>query len=204
MRKVSRPISVLCAVLLVMPMGCDFLRQHKEAVTGAAIGAAAGGALGYAVGGRHHRGGRMAAGALLGALAGAAIGESMSQRTRTAPEAAQATNYQPSQGVVLRVDNAATAPAALTGGGQVVLSVTYTLLAPNAAAQMPVTETYVVTLNGAKVAEVPSNANRAPGSYTSQLPITIQAGATQGTYQVAITIAAAGQMGQGATSFTVQ
>ncbi len=204
MRRMLRPISVMCAALMATPMGCDFFREHKEAVTGAAIGAAAGGALGYVAGGHHHHRGGMAVGALLGGLAGAAIGESMAQRNRTAQEAAAATNYQPSQGVMLRVDGAATNPTVLNGGGQVVLSVSYTLLAPNQAAQMPVTETYVVTFNGNKLAEIPSNAQRAPGSYTSQLPITLQQGAAKGTYQVAVSVAAGGQMGQGATTFSVQ
>lgn len=204
MRKVAKPISVLCVVLLLMPVGCNFLREHKEAVTGAAIGAAAGGALGYVAGGRHHRGGRMAVGALLGALAGAAIGEYMSQRNRTAQEAAQATNYQPAQGVVLRLDNTTANPPAVAGSGQVVLNMTYTLLSPNAAAEMPVTETRVVTLNGNKVADIPTTVNRPAGTYTSQVPIQIQAGAAQGTYVVQTTVSAGGQLAQGQTSFTVQ
>jgi len=203
MRKLSKPVSVLCAVLIVLP-GCDFLSQHKEAVTGAAIGAVAGGALGYAAGGRHHRGRTVALGAVLGALAGAAIGEYMSQRDRTAQQAQQATNYQPAQGIVLQMDGASATPPMVAGSGQVVLSATYTLLAPQTAQTFPVTESRKVTLNGMAVADIPTTVDRQPGTFTSQVPIVLPAGATKGNYEVLVTVSAAGQFAQKTTSFTVQ
>ena len=42
MRKMCKPLSVLCAVLILMPVGCDWMHEHQDAVTGAAIGAVGG------------------------------------------------------------------------------------------------------------------------------------------------------------------
>ncbi len=192
MRKMCKPLSVLCAVLILMPAGCDWMKEHQGAVTGAAIGAAGGGLLGAAVSGRHSRGRGIVIGAVLGALAGGAIGEYMSQRDRTAQQAAQATNYQPTQGIVLQIDNAAATPPTIAGSGQVMLSVSYTLLAPNAAQGFAVAETTIVTdPNGNKVAEIappPGTNTRQPGSYTSQVPLILPAGAAKGTYQVLFSV----------------
>jgi len=205
MRKLCKPLSVLCAVLILLP-GCDWLSQHKEAVTGAAIGAVAGGLLGGAVSGHHHRGRGVVIGAVLGALAGGAIGEYMSQRDRTAPQTAQAMNYQPAQGVVLRMDNARVDPTTVTGGGQVTLSATYSVMSPDMNQQLAVHESRIVTdPTGNKVAEIPTDVSRTPGQYTSQVPIILPAGAPAGVYQVLTSVAiSGGAPDQRNTSFTVQ
>ncbi len=206
MRRMLRPVAVVCLAGM-LAQGCGWFRDNPNAVKGAGIGAIAGGALGYLFGGhgRHHhgRGRAVVGGALLGALIGGAVGYYADRKQRTAQETNQAYNYQPAQGTRIEVSSAVAEPTVVAPGGTVTLQVTYALMAPNAQAEVPLVETRVVTFGGAKVADLPANVNRVPGTYTTQVPIQLRPDSPRGQYQVTIAVAGAGSQGQQTATFTV-
>jgi len=198
MRRAIKPVAVTCLAAMLF-QGCAWIREHQKTLLGVGIGAAAGGALGYAVRGRRGA----VAGALVGALAGGIIGNMMERRDRDAAATNQAYSYAPAQGTRVEVSSVVAEPSAVAPGGTVNLQVTYALMAPNMQAQVAVVETRVVTFGGAKVAELTSPVNRAPGTYTTQVPIQLRADSPRGQYQLTIAVAAAGTQGQQTSSFVV-
>ena len=197
--RVGKPLALLAVLVLLLP-GCAFLKEHKKAVIGAGIGAVAGAGVGYAVRGK--KGALVGAG--LGAVAGAAIGEYLHRRDKTAQQTYQEHSYQPTQGVRVELVGAGADPSTVSPGGQVILQATYALMAPNAGQELQVTETRLVTLNGVKVAETPTNVARTPGTYTSKVPITLPSNAASGNYTYTVTVAAAGQASRLDSAFAVR
>jgi hypothetical protein len=84
------------------------------------------------------------------------------------------------------------------------LQATYALMAPSDQQEVEVTETRVLTLNGAKVAETTAKIARASGTYTSVVPVTLPANATAGSYELQVTLAAADKSVNKKSAFTVQ
>lgn len=145
----------------------------------------------------------MVAGALVGALAGGLIGNYLDRRDRTAQQTNQAYNYAPDQGTRLELAGVAVEPSTVAPGGRVSLNVTYAIMAASDQTQVAVTETRVLTYNGAKVAELSSPVTRTPGTYTSQVPVDLRADAAKGRYDLTVTVSGAGKMVQGAAFFVV-
>ncbi len=202
MKKMIRPVSVLCALALVAS-GCETMRQNKGAA-GAGIGAIAGGVLGRVIGGNKHRTRNILIGAVIGAAAGYGIGKYMEHRTKTAAQTNQQNNYQPAQGTRVEISNVAARPAAITRPGSVDLEVTYAVMAPNTSQAIAVTETRVILFNGQTLTTFgPRTVNRTPGTYTSKAPMSVPANATPGNYELVVTVAAAGQSKQSKTTFAV-
>ncbi len=197
--RIGRPLALLAVLVLVLP-SCAFLKEHQKAVMGAGLGAVAGAGLGYAIKGKKGA----LVGGLLGALAGGAIGEYLHRRDKTAQQTYQEHRYRPTQGVRIELVGAGANPSTVSPGAQVVLEATYALMAPNAGQELQVSETRLVTLNGAKVAETTANVARMPGTYTSKVPITLPPNATPGTYRYIVSIQAAGQATQLESAFVVQ
>jgi len=192
-------MAVLCSALLLVS-GCDFIKRHKKAVIGAGVGALAGAAVGGAYKGR--RGAIV--GGLLGALAGGAIGAYLDHRDRTAAQTYQQHQYQPTQGVRIEVIGVDANPSTVAPGSQVTLLATYAVMAPDPQQQIQITETRLVTFNGQLVANPANTVIRTPGTYTSQVPVTLPAGAPAGQYELTVTVAGAGQQGQLTSNFAVQ
>jgi hypothetical protein len=76
-------------------------------------------------------------------------------------------------------------------------------MAPDDQQTVRVTETRQVMLNGQKVSETTAQVDRTPGTYSSAVPITLPPEAQRGTYQIHVTLAAAGQTSQQSSAFTV-
>ena len=130
-------------------------------------------------------------GAVLGALAGGAIGEYMSQRDRTAQQAAQATNYQPTQGIVLQIDNANATPRpsrARPGDAERELHAAFAQRGPDVRRRREHHRERPEREQGGRDRRPRVDQNRQAGSYTSQVPLILPAGAAKGTYQVLFSI----------------
>lgn len=197
--RIGRPLALLAALALLLP-GCEFLKEHKKAAMGAGLGAAAGAAVGYAI---DKKDGALV-GLFLGALAGGAIGEYLHRREKSAEQTNREHAYKPAEGVRVELVGAGTDPSTIAPGGQLTLEATYALMAPNPAQELQVTETRLLTLNDVKVAETTANIARAPGTYTSKVPITLPPTAARGNYRYIVTVAAAGQASQLDSTFAVR
>jgi hypothetical protein len=184
---------------MLLAQGCAFYERHKKAIIGAGIGAAAGAAVGGLAKGRKGA----LVGGLVGALAGGAIGAYLDHKDKTAAQTNQAHNYDPNQGVRVELVAVTADPNTVAPGGKVHLQATYAVMAPNPQQEIAVTETRLVTLGGAKVADPTTTVNRLPGTYTSQVPITLPTDATKGRYDLAVTVAAAGKQSQLTSAFVV-
>ncbi len=200
-----KPVALLCVAAILLP-GCGWMEEHPKTVAGAGIGAAGGGLLGALFGGGHHghhRGRAVVGGALLGALAGGAIGYYLDSQSKTAQQTNQAYNYQPTQGTRVEMAGVVVNPNTVAPGGRVLLEVTYAIMAPPEQPQIQLVETRTVTFAGTKVAELTSNVVRAPGTYTSQVPLDLPATTARGQYELTITLAGAGTQAQRSAPFTV-
>ncbi|MFP4056289.1 MAG: YMGG-like glycine zipper-containing protein [Candidatus Brocadiia bacterium] len=191
-------MSALLVLVLLSP-GCAWIQEHQKTAMGAAIGAAGGAIVGGAYKGK--KGALW--GGLLGALAGGAIGAYLDHRDKTAAQTKQDYNYQPAQGVRLDLVGVGAKPQQVQPGKQVDLQATYALMAPDDQQEVQVTETRVVTLDGAKVAETTAQVARTSGTYTSVVPVTLPPDAAKGTYELQVNLAAAGKTSQMKSAFTV-
>ncbi len=198
MRKLTKPTAVVCALALAL-QGCAWMKEHRKIVTGAGIGAVAGGVIGGLAKGKKGA----VYGALAGALAGGLIGAYLEHKDKDAKTTNQTYNYQPSQGIRLELANVAADPATVRAGGETYLQATYAVMAPDPNQQLAVTETRVIVLGGQKVAELKSEVKRIPGTYTSQVPITLKPDAPRGRYELQVSIAAAGTTAQRSSYFIV-
>ncbi|HYL82260.1 MAG TPA: glycine zipper domain-containing protein [Candidatus Acidoferrum sp.] len=183
-----RPTTRVLAVVLVTVLGvggCATIQENPKTAIGAGAGAAGGALLGGLIG---HNTTGVVVGGLAGALAGGAIGYYLDRQDKTAAQAAADTGYQPSQGIVVRVDQVMADPSAVVPGGTEHLGVTYTILTPTLNQTVQVSETREVRYNGALVANPISQFTRPNGTFTSALPITLPANAGRGTYEVTTTV----------------
>ncbi|NQT86933.1 glycine zipper 2TM domain-containing protein [bacterium] len=191
-------ICVLLAALLASP-GCAWYEANKKTVWGAGIGAAGGALIGGA-----YKGKKGAVwGGLLGALAGGAVGQYLDRKDRSAAETKAEHQYKPEQGTRLELMAVGSDPTQVAPGSDVKLQATYAVMAPNDQQSVKVTETRKITLNGQKVAETTAEMDRTPGTYSSIVPISLPPDTQRGTYQLHVTLAAAGQTSQQSSAFTV-
>ena len=121
----------------------------------------------------------------------------------TAEETNAQYNYQAAQGVRLEVASASAEPQTVAPGAEVRLRTTYAVMAPDPQTMLEVTEMRLVTLNGVKVVERADTVSRTPGTYTSELPITLPPGAAAGTYQMTVVVQTGTQVGTMASAFAV-
>jgi hypothetical protein len=171
------------------------------AATGAAIGAIIGAATGAPATGAWVG---AAAGGLLGGVGGYLYAQHRNSEIRSQQAAAQAYNYQPSQGNVVSVDSATASPAAVSPGQQVDLGMQYTILTPSNA---PVSVTLVreISLNGQMLGQpyqaTVSNAN---GTFSDSVGYTLPNNATPGNYTVTSKVISSYGSDQRDAYFTVQ
>lgn len=175
------------------------LKEHKETAIGAGVGGAGGAVIGGLAGGTQGA----VIGGLLGVLAGGVVGNYLERQDKDRPAAATAVGYQPSQGNVVRVENVQASPSTVRAGETVNLTSTYTILTPGNQS-MTVQETREARHDGALVANPTINVQRANGTFTSTLPITLPSNAQPGTYEVITTVAMGDRTSRSMTSFTVQ
>jgi hypothetical protein len=196
--KNRKALGYLAALLLFVP-ACAFVQEHRKTAIGAGVGAAAG-----ALGGGLYKGSKGAlVGGLIGAVAGGAVGAYLDHKDKTAEDTYDAYDYQPVQGVRVELVSVAADPQAVGPGEGVTLRAMYAVMAPDTQWQIQARESRLVTLNGATVAETAQDVLRAPGTYTSEVPITLPSDAAQGIYQVLVNVTAEGLSTQHTSTFTV-
>jgi hypothetical protein len=140
---------------------------------------------------------------LLGALAGGGIGNYIERQDKDRAAAASTVGYQPSQGNVVRLESVQASPSTVRSGETVNLTSTYTILTPSNQT-MAVQESREVRHDGALVANPTINTQRANGTFTSTMPITLPSNAEKGTYDVTTTVAMGDRTARSMTTFTVQ
>ena len=211
----SRKILALAIVLIfaLALAGCQtesgYYSPGRSAGAGALGGAATGAALGAIIGAAT---GAPATGAWVGAAAGGLLGgvggylyaEHRNSEIQSQQAAAQAYNYQPSQGNVVSVDSADANPSVVSPGQQVNLEMTYTILTPS---NVPVSVTLVreVRYNGQVLGQpyqtTVSNAN---GTFSDSVAYSLPSNASPGNYSVTSRVVSSYGSSQREASFTVQ
>ena len=136
-------------------------------------------------------------------LAGGVVGHYVEHQDKDRPAAAAATGYQASQGNLLRLENGQVQPSTARAGETVNLSSTYTILTPSNQT-MAIQESREVRHDGAMVANPTVNTQRANGTFTSTVPITLPSDAQKGIYDVTTTVAMGDRTARSMTTFTVQ
>jgi hypothetical protein len=185
---------------MLLAAGCQTIQDNPKTTLGAGVGAAGGAIVGGLAGGR--RGAIF--GALVGAFAGGAVGQYLDHQDKTAAQTNAEHDYKPSEGLRLELSSASANPTTVSPGDKVELAATYALMGPDPDRVYSVTETRVVTLNGAQVSKTSIVKDRTAGTYTSKVPVTLLADAAKGTYELTVTVATDGQSGESSSTFTVQ
>lgn len=197
MRKV---IAVIMALAFIAAISCASIpEEHKGAATGAGVGAAGGAVTGAVLG--HGSGTSIVLGTLVGGLLGGAIGHYGYDQRRTQQETASAYNYNPSEGNMVKIENATAAPQSINPGGTVNLGMTYAVLSPQG--QQNVTETREIKFGNDVVGKPQVTVQRAGGTYTSNVPLTLPQNAQKGTYTVTTTVQAGNSTDTKQTTFNV-
>lgn len=169
--------SILLVSITGMQLGgCANMSQTEQ---GAGIGAVAGGVLGAAV--SKNKGQGALIGAALGALAGAAIGNYIDKQNATRAQATKKYNYD-AHADKLEVESASVAPQTVTRGGTVDATVQYTILSPNTAEQVKLTETRTLVSGQDSVDLGRREVVRPQGTHTSTAKVSIPKDLPKGNY----------------------
>jgi len=200
MRK--RIIALLTVSVFLFATSCATIpEEHKGAATGAGVGAAAGAVLGAVVGGDTKS---AVIGGLLGALVGGAIGHYYSDQKKTRGETASRYGYRSTQGPMLRIEEASVVPQTVAPGGSVDMKLTYAVLTPAEATELTVVEKREIRHEGSLVGNPEVSVSRKGGTYTSNIPLTLPAGAKKGLYVVTSTVQSGQLSEQIQSAFTVR
>lgn len=128
-------------------------------------------------------------------------------RVKGSAEVYLAHQYQAEHGIVLKVERGAAAPSSLRPGSQVVLAVTYTILAPPDVPPMLVKETRTIRFGDQDLRRLEKTVTVAPGTYSSEQRLLVPPDAAEGPYTVTTTIelpSAARIRGQVSSAFSVR
>lgn len=187
-RQTIRTLGLITLGILILN-GCATYTQ-TGAATGALGGAGLGAILGGAIGGG--RGALIGAGigAVTGGIAGAAVGQYLDQQERTRVESVSNLDYTPTKGNMLVVSGADVTPPVAKPGDEVRIKVQYDVLAPDAQAQIPVTETWVFMFNNQPYGEPITRPTRyvGQGGHSSTYKFMVPSNYPPGEYQVRVEI----------------
>ena len=128
-------------------------------------------------------------------------------RLKGSAEVYLAYHYQSEHGIVLKVERGAAAPTSLRPGSQVVLAVTYTVIAPPEVPPLVVKETRTIRFGDQDLRRLEKTVTVAPGTYSSEQRLTVPSDAAEGPYTVTTTIelpSAARLQGQVSSAFSVR
>ena len=128
-------------------------------------------------------------------------------RLKGSAEVYLAYQYQSEHGIVLKVERGAAAPASLRPGSQVVLAVTYTIIAPPEIPPLVVKETRTIRFGDQNLRRLEKTVTVAPGTYSSEQRLLVPPDAAEGPYTVTTTIelpSAARIQGQVSSTFSVR
>lgn len=213
MVKSKIPALLLIVLLSLALAGCatpsGTYDPGKSTAAGAVGGAAAGAALGSIIGaatGSPATGAWVGAatGAIAGGLGGALYARHMNQQMKNRNVAVQQYNYNPSQGVLVDISQAAATPRTARPGQTVNMIMTYTVLTPeNAPTQ--VTLYREVRLNGETMGQPSAiqvmNQN---GTFQDRIAFTVPPNAGAGLYTVSNRVLTSYGGAERTSSFTVQ
>lgn len=203
-KQIVNTLAIL-ALILGFQGGCTtFPEEHKGAATGAGIGAATGAVAGALLAGEGSRTQGALLGGLAGALVGGVIGNYTVDKKKSAEDTTNQYGYDPSAGVVVRIESTSISPADIYPGNRVDLRATYALMAPQSDTRIAVTETREIRFNGQLVGRPEVGTTHIPGTYDSNVPLFLANDAKRGTYQVITTIKAQDRSDARETSFTVR
>lgn len=161
----------------------------RSAGAGALGGAAGGAALGAIIGAAT---GSPATGAWVGAATGAVVGgvggylyaQHRNSQLRSAQAASQSYNYSPDRGALVDVNRVYVNPSQVRPGGQVNLSMDYTILTPN---NVPVTSTLYreIRLGDSMLGQpYQTQVTNTNGTYSDQVNYGLPSNAQPGNYTV--------------------
>jgi len=169
--------------------GCATIpEEHQGATTGAGIGAATGAVAGALLAGDGSRTQGALLGGLAGALVGGAVGNYTVDQKRDAADTSNRYDYNPSAGVLVRIESTSISPERVYPGDRVDLRATYAVMAPQSNSRIAVTEIREIRFNGALVGNPQINTDHIAGTYDSTVPLFLSNDAKRGTYQVITTI----------------
>lgn len=188
--------------------GCASISRETEqnpgASTGAAVGAVGGAIAGSLMGAHGARTETAIIGGIIGALAGGLIGHYAYDVKRSRAETDRKYNYQPSQGVTLRLEGASVEPRVARPGDQVRLLATYAVMTPSPADKVVVRETREIKFGNELVGKPEVKVTRGGGTYTSKVPLILPQDAKAGKYRVYTTIELANSSDTRETTFEVR
>jgi hypothetical protein len=194
---------IISVVLIVCFMSFLF-----GCATGRDTGAVAGGAIGAGVGAavsKHNPWLGALIGGVLGAVAGAAIGNYIDEQKKDRQQSIRDTNYIPSQGQVVRIENADTTPVTVRPGETIGLRANYYVLAPDQRAQVKIRETRVIRYNGQPIMDpIVREVIKDQGMASSTAKIPIPSEAQPGNYEVITIIDNGSKQDQSVSRFYVQ
>jgi hypothetical protein len=189
-----RILALAMIVIFTLALGgcmteSGYYSPGESAGAGALGGAATGAALGAIIGAAT---GSPATGAWIGAASGALVGgvgaylyaEHQNNEIRSSQAAAQYSNYNPSQGNMVSVNETSVNPSVAHPGQQVNLGMTYTVLSPDNA---PTSVTLVREVHfGGQMVGQPYQATvtNANGTFTDSVAYSLPSNASFGSYTV--------------------
>lgn len=202
MHRIAHRLLPLSLAVLVAAGGCATADQNNQ-LAGTLIGAGTGALIGGLTGGGK--------GAAIGAVSGAAVGwasvalvQYHARRTSSAAEESQAYGYDPSQGPVVKVQNATVAPDRVRAGDRIDLAMDYAVLAPKNTPQVQVKEVWELWKDGKLVSGMPPKSmQREPGGWETRASINVPKNATPGTYVVRHRVETGGSYDGRETSFVL-
>ena len=181
----------------------------QSTAAGAAGGAVAGAAIGSIIGaatGSPATGAWVGAatGAIAGGVGGALYARHMNQQMKNRNVAVQQYNYNPSQGVLVDISQAAAMPSAARPGQAVTMTMTYTILSPDNAPTQ-VTLYREVRLNGETMGQPSAiqvmNQN---GTFQDQVSYSLPPNSPPGLYTVSNRVLSSYGSAERTSSFTVR
>jgi|GEM_PF-1489639 len=206
----KRVMAILLSVsLLFLPYGCSTMNMSNTqggALTGAVTGAGLG-ALAGAIAGNGSTKSILvgtAIGLAAGALAGAIIGNYMDKKQKTAVETASAYQYQPREGLVVKMEDVRVEPEAIQPGGSSRLVMKYALLDPDSNKNISVVERRHIVSGSDVLKEIgPKAISRNSGTYYSEQEVTFPKNLPEGKYALKGIVEAEGKTTSQETYFRV-
>jgi len=139
-----------------------------------------------------------------GGLVGGVVGKAMDMQREDLAYTASLYKYDPTQGTVVHIQDAAVEPPIVGQGGQVNLVTHYALLTPTPDAEVTVVERWHITRDGAVLGSPVRTVQRQGGAWVSTLPVLLPTTVASGDYRVTLTVEAVEQQDSESTNFTVR
>lgn len=136
---------------------------------------------------------------------GAAFGTYDAGRIEPWADTARRYGHGPGKGLLLKIENASVEPTDVAAEGTVALKMTYAVLPPGADPSVRITEKRLIgRSDGALVANPRVRVDRAGGTYSSTVRVTLPLNARKGLYSVTYIIETAGASDRMEAAFTVK